>query len=162
MLIKDNRGYISYRVSGLPVGQFGETYVVTTAALGMDGIHGFEVFVISKRHEPHLYYEAFQFKPGDMPEELLQINEEYLFSEARQQAKNYLDDMLFQLAEKHGEHVLDRYGADLNEIRHMPLLSLWMRDELHREIEDISNKTQNPRLKLCLSFVMQSSVKMNG
>lgn len=154
----DDRGYKSYRVSGLPVGPFGETYVITTATLGDSEVHRFELFILSKRHEPHLHFEAFQFHPNDVPEELLKIDEDYLYSEARQQAQIYLDDALCRLAEEHGDQLLDRYRVELIEVRHMPLLSLWMRGELHKEIKEISEKTQNPRLRLSLRLTMQTRI----
>ena len=148
MASKDNPGYISYRVSGLPAGPFGETYVITTAALGTNNVLTYEVFIISKRHEPRLHCEAFQFMSDDVPEELLKMDEEYLHSEARQQAQNYLNDALYQLAEQHSDQVLDCNRVELVELQHMPLLSLWMRGELHEEISEISQKTQNSRFKL--------------
>lgn len=156
------RGYIAYRVSGVPAGPFGETYVITTGTPGENGTHSFEFFIVSKRHEPHLYRDVFEFTPGVVPEELLKLDEDYLLSEARQQAHNYLDDALYQLAEAHGDHVLDRYSAELIEIGHMPLLSFWMRGELHEEIHTIAKETQNPRLRFFLNLVTQSSVMRRG
>lgn len=152
-----SRGYVSYRASGLPAGPFGETYVIASAAVGTNGTHWFEFFILSKRHKPHLYRGGFEFTAGDVPEELLKIDEDYLLSEARQQAQNYLDDALFQLAEKHGDHVLARYSVELIEIKNMPLLSLWIRGELHEEIQKVAKETRNPRLKLSLNLVMQNS-----
>jgi hypothetical protein len=158
----ESRGYVSYRVSGLPAGPFGETYVITTWILGSNDTHWIEVFVISTRHEPHLYRDTFEFVSRDVPEELLRVDEEYLLSEARQQAQNYLDDALYQLAERHGDHVLARYRAELVEVKNMPLLSLWMRSKLHEEIRTIAKETRSPRLKLCLNLVTQGSVMRRG
>lgn len=158
----ESRSYVSYRVSGLPAGPFGETYVITTGVLGGDGAHWIEVFVVSKRHEPHLYRDAFEFISRDVPEDLLKVDEGYLLSEARQQAQNYLDEALYQLAEKHGDYVLDRYRAELVEVQNMPLLSLWMRGQLHDEIRTVAKETRCSRLRLCLRLLTQGSVMRRG
>jgi len=152
----ESRGYVSYRVVGLPAGPFGETYVITTGVLGADDAHWVEVFVVSKRHEPHLYRDAIEFVSRDVPEDLLKVDEDYLLAEARQQAQNYLDEELYHLAEKHRDHLLARYRAELVEIQHMPLLSLWMRGQLHEEIRTVCKETKSPRLRLCLSMVTQA------
>lgn len=120
------QGYISYRVSGLPTGPFGETYVIASATLGSNGIHSAEYFIISKRHDPHLVCDQFNFNSRAVPNDVLNVDEEYLFSEVRQQATNYLNDVLFQLAETHGHHILVRYNAELVEIKHMPLGTVWI------------------------------------
>lgn len=158
----ESRGYISYWVSGLPAGPFGETYVVTTGVLGANDAHWVEAFVVSRRHEPHLHQDVFEFVSRDVPEDLLKVDESYLLSEARQQAQNYLDEALYQLTEKHGDHLLTRYRAELLEVQHMPLLSLWMRGQLHEEIRTIAKETRSPRLRLCLSLVTQGSVMRRG
>lgn len=105
--------YVSFRVSGLPAGSFGETYVITAAAMSGNNAHRGEFFIVSKRHQPHMYHNAFEFLPGDVPEELVKVDEDYVLSEARDQAQNYLDDVLYQLAEKYCNDVLARYGAML-------------------------------------------------
>lgn len=161
-VVSEPRGYIPYRVSGLPAGHFGETYAIVTGTVRENGIHTSEFFAISKRHKPELYRDVLEFSPGDVPEELLNIDEDYLFSEARQQAQNYFDDALYQFASAHGDQVFDRYRAELMELRHMPLLSLWMRGELHEEIRTIARETQSPRLRFVLSLVTQSSVIRRG
>lgn len=152
----DSRGYVSYRVCGLPTGSFGETYAIATGLVGDAGRHLAEFFVISKRYHPHLHAAAIEFVSDDIPDDVLTVDEDYLLCEARQQAQNYLDEALFEIAEKHGEHVLTRYRPEMIELRYMPLLSLWMRSELRDEIRSIAEKTKSPRLRLCLGMAMQT------
>lgn len=148
---------MSFRASGLPAGPFGETYVIVSTADGANGSHWVEYFILSKRHEPHLHHEAFEFFPNDVPEELLVATPSFFLTESRQQAENYLWDVLYQLAEKHGDHVLDRYRVELIEQQSTPLHNLWFRGELHDEIRDVARKTRNPQLKRVLDLVIRSS-----
>ena len=123
---RQSRGFASYRVSGLPAGRFGETYVVTSAVLGENDAHWMEVFVVSVRNTPSLYHDTFEFVFIDVPEDLLKVDEAYLLSEAKQQAQNYLEELLFQLSEEHGDHILDRYRPELLQ---KPILDTsWLQD----------------------------------
>jgi hypothetical protein len=158
----EHKGYTSFRASGLPAGPFGETYVIVSIAEGPNGSHWIEYFVVSKRHEPRLHHEAFQVFLNDVPEELLSIDPTFFLSEGRQQAENYLWDVLYQLAEKHGDHLLDHYRVELIEQKATPLHNLWFRGELHDEIRAVAKETRNPQLKRVLELVTRSSFMRRG
>jgi len=158
----DKKGYTSFRASGLPAGPFGETYVIVSTADGTNGSRWIEYFIVSKRHEPHLHHEAFEFFPNDVPEELLAADSSFFLTEGRQHAENYLWEALYQLAEKHGDHVLDRYRVDLIELETTPLHSLWFRGELHDEVRAVAKKARNPQLKRTLDLVTKSTFMRRG
>lgn len=161
-MASDQKGYTSFRVSGLPVVSFGETYVIVSTADGASGSHWIEYFIVSKRQEPRLHHEAFEFLPNDVPEELLVATPSFFLTEGRQQAENYLWDALYRLAEKHGDHVLDRYRVELIEQQSTPLHNLWFRGELHDEIRIVASKTRNLQLKRVLELVTRSSFMRRG
>jgi hypothetical protein len=150
--------YAYFRAAGLPAGPFGETYVIATAIDGANAIRRYEFFVVSKRHEPHLIEHAVEFPPGSIPDELLAEDKDFLLNFATQEAENYLLEALYKLADQHGEHILLNYRVELVEMKSIPLLSLWMRDELHDEIRTVYEKTKCPSLKLSVGLVMGSGV----
>jgi|GEM_PF-3261813 len=151
-----SEGYEAYRVSRVPTGYFGESYVVTTGTINENGVHSAEYFFISKRHDPSLERLKISIEPGDIPEHLLKVDKDYLLSEARQQAQLFLDEAIYKLADEHGESVLDRYQPTLIQLSHMPLLSLWIRGELKDNIRSIAQETENPALKRFLEIVTNS------
>jgi hypothetical protein len=136
--------------------------VIVSTVPGGNGAHWIEYFIVSKRHEPHLHHEAFEFHANDVPEELLTIEPNFFLAQVRQQAENYLWEVLYHLAEKHGDHVLDRYRVELLEQTATPLHSLWFRGELHDEIRAVAKETRNPHLKRVLQLVTTSSFMRRG
>ncbi len=149
--------YVTYRLSGLPAGAFGETYVIAAAMTEGAGIYRCEYFVVTKRDEPHLFHEAFAFEPGDVLEELLKIDLEYLVGESRQQAENYLSERLFYIAEKKGRPNLLDYRHELVEMPYMPLHGCWMRGEFVEETRKIAEATRCSKLKRYLSLLVRST-----
>ena len=149
-------GYEAYRVSGVPAGYFGESYVITTWTLNKNGVHFAEYFFISKRHDPKLDHLSLTIDPGGIPDHLLKVDKDYLLSEAQQQAQLFLDEALYKLADAHGDQVLDRYQPTLVKISSMPLLRLWVRGELKDEVCAIAQETDNPSLKQLLEIVTKN------
>ena len=161
-MASEHKGYTWFRASGLPAGPFGETYVIVSTAQGGGGSHWIEYFIVSRRHDPRLRHEAFEFLVSDVPEELLAVEPSFFLAEARQQAEDCLWDALYKLAETHGDHVLDRYRVELIEQTSTPLHGLWFRGELHDEIRAVAKGTRNPQLKRVLDLVTKSSFMSRG
>lgn len=149
--------YVAYRVGGLPAGAFGETYVIATAMTESPGTHRYEYFVVSQRSEPHLHKMTCSFVPGEVPEDLLKVDTNFLIGEAKQQAENHLALRLFDIAEKRDRPALLDYRIELTEMNYMPLLGCWMRSAFHDKIKTIVQVTQCPPLKSYLNAVTRIS-----
>lgn len=141
----------------MPAGAFGETYVITAAITESAKVYRCEYFIVTKRDEPHFVHEAFPFEPGDVPEELLKVDLDFLVGESRQQAENYLSQRLFDLAEKKGRPNLLDYRYELTKMSYMPLHGCWMRGDFHEETRKIADATRCPQLKRYLSLLVRSS-----
>ena len=152
----DTCKYATYRLAGLPAGVFGETYVIAAAMAEGTNVYRCEYFLLTKRDEPHFLHEAFTFE-GDVPEELLKLDLDYLVGESRQQAENYLSERLFQIAEKKGRPNLLEYRYELVEMPYMPLHGCWMRGEFMEETRKIVEATRCGQLKRYLSLLVRSS-----
>jgi hypothetical protein len=153
----DKCKYVAYRLSGLPAGAFGETYVIATAMAEAAGVYRYEYFIVTKRDEPHLYKEAFIFEPRDVPDELLKVDVDFLIGEARQQADNYLSQRLFAMAEQKGRPEILDYRLELVEMSYMPLHGCWMRGDFVEETRAIAEATSCIQLKRYLSLLVRSS-----
>lgn len=152
----DKCKYSAYRLSGLPAGTFGETYVIATAMTEAAGSYRYEYFVVTKRDEPHLFYDEYTFDPADVPEELLKVDIDFLVGEARQQAENYLSQRLFNMAEKKARPSLLDFRLDLVEMSYMPLHGCWMRGDFVEETRAIAKATRCDYLKRYLELIVRS------
>ena len=157
MAVSDNCKYVAYRLSGLPVGAFGETYVVATALKESAGAFRYEYFVVSKRLKPHLFNDALSFVPNDVPEELLKVDIDFLVGEAKQQAEIYLFQKLSEIAEISARPNFLDFRIELVEMSYMPLHGCWMRGDFIEETKTIAQATQCDRLKRYLSLLTRSS-----
>ena len=157
---QDQCKYVAYRLGALPAGLFGETYVIAAGISEAAATFRCEYYVLSQRSEPHLHFESYSVSPGDVPEDLLKVDMDFLIQEGKQQAENHLAARLFDIAEKKQRPHLFELNISLVEIPSMPLLGCWMRGMFHDEIRDIAKSTQCNRLKSYLEAVTRSSFMM--
>jgi len=152
-----NSKYSSYRVSGLPAGPFGETYLIVVVINDSNRLKRWEYFLISKRSKPNLQKSACSYETSEDLDESLEIDEEFLVEEAKQQAAFYLEDALEEIASSSSRPFSFDYKVEFLNTNTSPLHSLWFRGELHDEIRDIAQSTECKELKFYLEILVKSS-----
>ena len=146
-----------FRISGVPAGSFGESYLLITTKVESMQLCWWEYYIISKRMNPSLQKMSHEYEtPTDLPESL-KIDICYLLDEAKQEAQYFLEDKLVEIYEKAGKPLSPTTGIELVEISQNPLHSLWFRDQLRDEIGLISQSTKSPDLKPYLELLVKSS-----
>ena len=144
----------TFRVQGLPLGFFGEAYVIVSVWKSTPTIWMAEFNILTKRPHAHLVSCDINFDIANYPSELEPIDEAYMEAEAERQAENYL------ILE------LEKRATELNrsDLAYLPILlqrsknstvNLWVSNLFPGKLEDMANHTKSSDLKNYLRKVME-------
>ena len=147
--------YFCYRVSWLPAGVFGESYVVIATILESEAKGSWECYFLSKRLNPTLLKDTCDFEvPAGQG---LSIDVNFLRGDAKMQVETFVASRLEQLANTHNRPEIIAYNYELEELDFMPLHNLWFRGDMHDEIKEITGSTQCGPLKAYLDVLVKST-----
>ena len=156
MTIYTDSKYKTFQLRGLPPGLFGETYVVATGICTGGDNYKVECFVITQRPKPALHTVAFPVVAGDVPNELLSVDLDFLVDEGRQQGENRIIDRLGELADELRRPDLLSLPVRLEECPGRPFVGCWLRGAFHEQIREVARTTECASLAKYLGMVASS------
>ncbi len=145
--------YKIYRVSGLPAGLFGLTYVVAVAIHTSGDYYKGEFHVITSR-PPSLHQDGFRFSAAGVPPEFMKIDLDFILDEAWQRAQMFLLDKIEDKAKELNKPDLLALPVDLKECA-SPFVGFRIRGELENEIVNIRFSTESETLERYLGDVLK-------
>lgn len=145
--------YKMYRVSGLPAGLFGLTYVVAVAIHTSGDHYKGEFYVITSR-PPELYQGGFRFSAFEVPPEFMKIDLDFILDEAWQRAQMFLLDKIEDKAKELNKPDLLALPVDLEECD-IPFVSFRLHGAFESEIIAIRDSTESEALERYLDNVLK-------
>ena len=145
-----------YRVRGLPVGNFGESYLIVSTVVEKTQ-RRWEWFFLSKRFDPGLLMSSYCYEESADFLDEHPIDRAYLLEEAKYDAYTQISDKLEELAEEKAKPQLLELKYDFLPIEANPIHNLWFHGLLHDDIKRMEESTQCEKLKRYLSLLVKSS-----
>ena len=116
--------------------------------------HG-EYFILISGQNAAYYAQKISIDAGNLPEDLMDINEDYVIAEIRHQVDSKLWDHLFKLFEKYQNELYLSTPINLIEGGKNDIVQYWMRGEFQNEISKIKQTTGCEKLSEFLLGVIQ-------
>lgn len=146
--------YDTYTLRQLPVGVFGETYVIVTATEIALGIYKAEYFILTQRPTEAMHMGSIDIPAKSVPAELGIVDTDFTINEAYLQAEIALFLLLEVRANKLERPDLAYLPFELKQI-HSPFVGCWMRGRFTKLLMDVKNSTECPVLKKYISLLQQ-------
>lgn len=145
--------YEIYRVSGLPPGLLGLTYVVVVG-IHTSGDHFKGEYHILTSRPPKLYQEGFRVSAAGVPADLLVVDLDFVMQEAAQQAEMFLLGLIEEKATQLQKPDLMALPIKLTKDQ-SPFVRFRLRGEFEHEIVQIRSATECETLERYIGNVLQ-------
>lgn len=146
--------YKSYRLTGLPLGVFGETYIVVATSDSRFGGFSVEYYILSSRPKESMRTRTLEVYAKDLPEELGVVDADFAINEGLRQAEV---DIIQMLEERSIE--LNRPGLAILPFKiqedNIPFVGFRMRGQFLNQLEDILRYTKCQRLARYMDLLHQ-------
>lgn len=145
--------YKIFRVSGLPPGLFGLTYVVAVGIHTSGDYFKGEYHILTSR-PPALHQDGFRFSAAGVPADLLTVDLDFIVQEAVQQAQIFILDKIDEKATELKKPDLLALPVEFKESP-SPFAGFRLRGEFEQQIVQIRSTTECEVLERYLGYVLQ-------
>jgi len=145
--------YKIFRISDLPPGLFGLTYVVVVGIHTSGDYFKGEYYILTSRPQK-LYQGGFRMSAAGVPADLLVVDLNFIMQEAAQQAEIFMLDLIEEKATQLQKPDLMALPVNLKETS-SPFAGFRLRGEFEPEIVEIRQKTECETLERYLGYVLQ-------